>query len=201
MALDTVGLMDALGLRRAHLVGASLGGQIAQIIATEFPMRAASLVSMMSTAGKVEMPDPAAMRIFALPQATTREQAMDNAVQTFRIIGSPEYPVADEAIRERAGRVWDRGHDMTGIIRQSMAAIVTGDRAARLASVTTPTLVIHGSVDLMCRVDAGRATAEAIPGARLEIITGMGHNLPPGLWPRLSDLIAEHVWRVEKASH
>lgn len=193
MAADTVGLMDALGLPRAHLVGASLGGQIAQIVASDYPARVASLVSMMSTPGRVEMPAPSAMGIFSLPAPQTREQAMENAAATFRLIGSPAFPHDDTQVRERAGRAWDRGHHPEGMLRQSMAAIASGDRSGRLAAVRARTLVIHGLADPTCSPDAGRATAAAIPGAELVLIEGMGHNLPPLLWPRLVSLIAGHV--------
>jgi pimeloyl-ACP methyl ester carboxylesterase len=199
MAADTLGLMDALGIARAHLVGASLGGQIAQIIATEHPERVLTLTSMMSWTGARDsgQPAPEVAELFKLPPPNTREQAMENAVAAQRIVGSPGYPVDEAEVRERGGRSFDRGgYDPGAIPRQAMAAMASGDRSARLATVHVPTLVIHGTADKMVDPSGGRATAAAIPGAQLVMIEGMGHNLPPGLWSRIADLIAAHARRV-----
>jgi pimeloyl-ACP methyl ester carboxylesterase len=118
---------------------------------------------------------------------------------SFRVVGSPGYPLDEAAVSERAGRAYDRGYDRSGIVRQAVAVMASGDRTARLAKLRAPTLVIHGSDDKMCDVSGGRATAAAIPGAELVIVPGMGHNLPPGLWPELSQRIAAHVHRAEAA--
>lgn len=195
MAADAVGLLDALLIDRAHIVGISMGGQIAQIIATEFPARVRSLTSMMSWTGArdVGQPAPEVMNLFRRPPAQTREQAMDNAVAAFRVIGSPGYPLDEAMVRDRAALAFDRDHDLTGLKRQAMAAIVSGDRTARLATVRAPTLVIHGLDDRMVDPSGGRATAAAIPGAELVMIEGLGHNLPRELWPRLAGLIAKHA--------
>jgi pimeloyl-ACP methyl ester carboxylesterase len=195
MAADAVGLLDALGIRSAHVVGASLGGQIAQIMATDHPARVRTLTSLMSSTGNllVGLPKLRAMRALAQKPPATRAQMMDQTTELFRVIGSPAYPHDEHELRERAALCFDRGFDAAGAKRQMLAMITGGDRTRRLRCVCAPTLVIHGADDAMCAVSGGRATAKAIPGARLAVIDGMGHNLPPGLWPRLAELIAQHA--------
>jgi pimeloyl-ACP methyl ester carboxylesterase len=203
MAADAVGLLDVLGIERTHVVGASMGGQIAQIIATDFPARVRSLTSMMSWTGSrtTGQMSPESLRLFAMPPAMTREQAMENMVTTLRLIGSPAFPQDEAMVRERAGQAFDRGgYDPGAMPRQGMAALASGDRTTRLASVRAPTLVIHGTQDRMVDASGGRATAAAIPGAALVMIEGMGHNLPRELWPRLADLIAAHAHRADAAA-
>jgi pimeloyl-ACP methyl ester carboxylesterase len=200
MAADTVGLLDALGLASAHLVGASMGGFIAQTVAIEHPGRVRSLTSIMSTTGNPavgQMAPDTAPTLFGGPPATTREAVMEQAVRASRAVGSPGFPPDEDEIRERAGLAYDRAFDPTGLVRQSIAVLASGDRTARLRSLRVPTLVIHGADDRMIDVSGGRATAEAIPGAELVVIEGMGHNLPRQLWPRLASLIAGLVTRVE----
>jgi pimeloyl-ACP methyl ester carboxylesterase len=201
MAADTVGLLDVLGLKSAHLVGASLGGFIAQMVAIEYPDRVRSLTSMMATTGNaaVGKPSPEAMGLFARPEPTNREEVVEQMVETFQIIGSPGYPHDEDELRERMGMAYDRSYDRVGMMRQALATLASGDRTERLRSIKAPTLVIHGADDRMCDVSGGRATAEAIPGAELVVIDGMGHNLPRGLRPRLTSLIADFVLRVEGA--
>jgi pimeloyl-ACP methyl ester carboxylesterase len=199
MAADTVGLLDALGLPSAHLVGASMGGFIAQTVAIEHPGRVRSLTSIMSTTGNpsVGQPHPDTARMFAGGTPTTRAEVMDRAVLSAQIVGSPGFPLDEAEVRERAGLAYDRSYDPTGLVRQAIAVLASGDRTERLQTITAPTMVIHGADDKMCHVSGGRATAEAIPGAELVVIEGMGHNLPRPLWPRLADLIANHIQRVE----
>jgi pimeloyl-ACP methyl ester carboxylesterase len=199
MAADTVGLLDALGLESAHLVGASMGGFIAQTIAIEHPRRVRSLTSMMSTTGdpSVGQAGPELMRILMGPTPRTRDEVVERAVTTFRVIGSPGFPVDENEVRDRAGLAYDRAFDPLGTVRQAIAVLASGDRTARLRSIQVPTLVIHGADDKMCDVSGGRATAAAIPEAGLVVIDGMGHNLPRGLWGRLAGLIADHVQRAE----
>lgn len=200
MADDTVGLMDALGLETAHLVGASMGGQIAQTIAIEHPERVRSLVSMMSTTGAkaVGQIEPEAMKeVFGGPAPVTREETIEHRMRAMRTLGSPGYERNETEMRERLGRAFDRDHDGAAIARQAIATVASGDRTEKLRGVRVPTLVIHGLADRMCNVSGGRATAEAIPGAELVLIDGMGHDFPPALRPKLAEHIAEFVWRVE----
>jgi pimeloyl-ACP methyl ester carboxylesterase len=200
MAADTGGLLDVLELADAHIVGLSLGGAIAQTIAIEHPARIISLTSMMSTTGDMTVGQvhPETLKsVFGGPPATTRQEVIDRTVRVFSVIGSPAYPTEPAAIAERAGLAWDRGHDELAIARQGVASLASGDRTSRLQKLDLPTLVIHGLADLICDVSGGRATAAAIPGAELVVIEGLGHNLPPGLWERFADHIAEVVQRGE----
>jgi pimeloyl-ACP methyl ester carboxylesterase len=200
MAADTIGLMDALGVETAHVVGASLGGAIAQTMAIEHPSRVRSLTSMMASSGNmaVGQPSPDAMRQLAgRPPAVTREQVIEQMLQAFRVIGSPRYPMDEEEVAARVGLAYDRSHDPLGHARQAIAFVASGDRTERLRQLNVPTLVIHGLADGMCDVSGGRAVAEAIPGAELVLIEGMGHNLPPGLREQLAERIGSFVLRHE----
>jgi pimeloyl-ACP methyl ester carboxylesterase len=199
MAADTVGLLDFLGLKSAHFVGASMGGFISQMIAIEYPDRIRSMTCIMSTTGDPSVGYPASdtLSLLAGPPPTNREEAMEQAVKNFRVVGSPGFPLNEDEVRERAGLAYDRSYDLDGMMRQAIAVIASGDRTSRLESVKVPTLVIHGDSDKMCDVSGGRAIAKAIKGSELVIIEGMGHNLPRPLWPRLTSLIANHVLQVE----
>lgn len=202
MAADTIGLMDALGIKRAHLVGASMGGFIAQTVAIEHPDRVRSLTSIMSTTGNpaVGQPAPVTGQLFTFPPPTNRDEAAALSVATFRILGSPGFPHDEDEVRERAALAYDRAYDRLGIMRQGIACIASGDRTERLKTLNVPTLVIHGADDVMCNVSGGRATAAAIPKAELVVIEGMGHNLPRGLWPQLTTLISDHIQRAETSA-
>jgi pimeloyl-ACP methyl ester carboxylesterase len=200
MAADTVGLLDVLGFEKAHLVGASMGGAIAQTMAIEHPTRVRSLTSMMSTTGNMSVgqPSPDVLReVFSGPRAVTRDEVIQQMVRAFRVVGSPGYPNDEKEVAARAGRSYDRCYDPIGVARQAIATVASGDRTMLLRQLDVPTLVIHGLADGMCDVSGGRATAEAIPGAELVLIEGMGHDLPPGLRPQLAERIAEFVWRAE----
>jgi pimeloyl-ACP methyl ester carboxylesterase len=198
MAADAVGLLDVLGLGSAHLVGASLGGMIAQTIAIEHPGRVRSLTSMMSTTGDAGV-GPAHLAALAGLGAPPADRAgfVDWQVRAFRVIGSPGFEFDEAAVTDRAGRAWDRDHDHQGMTRQAIAVLASGDRTARLRALRVPALVLHGAADVMCDVSGGRATAEAIPGAELVIIEGMGHSLPRELWPDLAARIARLAHRAE----
>lgn len=200
MAADTVGLMDALGISTAHVVGASMGGQIAQTMAIENPGRVRTLISMMSTTGNttVGQTSPEVLReVFGGPQPVTREETIEHRVKAMLKVGSPDYPSDENELRERCTQAYDRCHDTVALARQAIATVASGDRTERLRSLQVPTLVIHGLADPMVDVSGGRATAEAIPGAELILIEGMGHGLPPGLRLPLAEHIADFVWRVE----
>ena len=202
MAADTVGLLDVLGLKSAHIVGASMGGFIGQMIAIEYPDRIRSLTSIMSTTGNpaVGQPAPDTMRLLGGATPSTRQEVMEQAVKNTRVVGSPGYPLDEDEVRQRAGLAYDRSYDPPGMMRQFISVIASGDRTARLQSIRVPTLVIHGDSDRMCDVSGGIATAEAIQGAELVVIEGMGHNLPRPLWSRIASLIASLVQRVESGS-
>jgi pimeloyl-ACP methyl ester carboxylesterase len=187
MAGDAVGLLDALGIEQAHVVGASLGGMVAQTLAIRHPQRVASLTSIMSTTGEPGLPQAteAATDVLLSPPAASRDEAMDRAVAARRVIGSPGFQRDEEEIRERAALAWDRGMNPAGFARQLAAVYASGDRTQALRSLDVPTLVVHGEDDPLVPVAGGRATAAAIPGAELWVVPGMGHDLPRQLWPEL----------------
>ncbi len=197
MADDAVGLLDALGIPSAHIVGASMGGMIAQNVAADFPDHVRSLTSIMSTSGHRSLPgaDPLVSRhIFrSRPTGDDRDAVIAHNMRTLELIGSPAYPVDEETRREMTSASFDRCYYPAGFLRHVGAIVHDGDRRQRLARISSPTLVIHGREDRLVPLAGGIDTARHIPGARLEIIDGMGHNLPPGLWPTLVDLIARHA--------
>jgi pimeloyl-ACP methyl ester carboxylesterase len=205
MATDTVGLMDHLGIESAHLFGASMGGMIAQAVAIEYPQRIRSLVSMMSTTGSrwVGLPTFKAFGVLLGTPPRSRDAAIERAFKTFSVIGSPAYPFDKERIRRIAGAAYDRGHSAAGVARQLHAITASGDRSRGLRGLRMPATVIHGDSDVLVRPSGGRATAKAIPGARLKIIEGMGHDLPQELWPTfVTEIVgtAARVATVEQAA-
>jgi pimeloyl-ACP methyl ester carboxylesterase len=202
MATDATGLLDVIGIQKAHVVGASMGGQIAQVMATDYPNRILSLTSMMSTTGSrtVGQTSPEVLKgLFSGPPATTRDEFIQLYVRALRVVGSPDFPSDENEVAAIAGRAFDRSYDPMGAARQAVAAVASGDRTDELRKLRVPTLVIHGLADRMCDVSGGRATAEAIPDAELVLIEGMGHNIPSGLHGRLADQIADFILRVERS--
>jgi pimeloyl-ACP methyl ester carboxylesterase len=200
MAGDTIGLMDALAIDRAHMIGASMGGMIAQTLAARHPARVRSLVSMMSSTGGrwVGRPALSSYAIFLRKAPREREAFIEHAARLFAKIGSRGIPQDTEGVRKIAALSFDRELDRTGAGRQLAAIIASGDRTAELRGITAPTLVIHGSVDSLVSPSGGRATARAIPGAELTMIEGMGHDLPRVLWPRLIDAFAAHAAAADR---
>jgi len=203
MADDAVGLCDALELERAHVVGASMGGMIAQTIAYRHAPRVASLVSIMSSTGSPSLPParPELLARLASPPPEGREATIEAGVETWRLISGPGFPFDEPAIRERTAMLYDRAHHPEGQARQLAAIIAHGDRSPRLASVRAPTLVIHGTDDPLVPVEGGKHTAASIPGAELMLVPGMGHDLPKPLFGKLVEAISTHVKKAGPASH
>jgi len=198
LADDTVGLLDALGLDAVHVVGASMGGMIAQLVALRHPERVRSLTSIMSTTGDptVGGPSEAALAVLLAPPAGDREGAVRRVVDTYRVIGSPGFEFDESVVRDRAGLSFDRAYDPAGVARQLGAVLTTPDRTRDLEAVSVPTLVIHGSADALVNVDGGRAPAAAVPGAELFVVEGMGHDLPREVWPEITDRICALIDRA-----
>ena len=198
MADDAVGLLDGLGIGAAHVVGASMGGMIAQTIAARHPDRVLSLTSIMSTTGdrKVGQARRRMLPILLRRPPANRDRNIARAVRVFRAIGSPGFPFDEEGIREVAGRSYDRCFHPAGAGHQLAAILASGDRTQALRSIEAPTLIIHGTDDPLVNVSGARATAEAIPGAELMLIDGMGHDLPRPVWPRIVDGIEANAQRA-----
>jgi len=204
MASDTVGLLDALKVRRAHLVGVSMGGMIAQIVATEHPERSLSLTSIMAGAGNPSLPPVAKPEVMSkvppappsgdLAAARVRELAM------WKALASPGYPEDDTALMQRIERSMARAYYPAGVERQGAAVLTAGDRRMALRSVTVPTVVLRGADDPLVPVEASRDVAASIPGAELRIIPGMGHNLPVPLVSVIADAILSAATRAGRGT-
>lgn len=194
MAMDTAGLMDALGIERAHVAGASMGGGIVQEMAIHMPERLLTMTSIMSATGDPGLPPPTAEALKVLfgtpPQ--DRDAYLEHHCKVLRTLRGPHFGEDVITDRERAIRNFERGLSPAGVARQLAAIFASGNRTLALTRVKTPTLVIHGDADPLIRVAGGRATAAAITGSKLEIMPGMGHTLPRPLWPRITDAIAAH---------
>jgi pimeloyl-ACP methyl ester carboxylesterase len=195
MAEDVIGLMDALGINSAHLVGASMGGMIAQEIAISFPHRVRSLTSIMSTTGNPRVPPPSreATAVLMAPPPATKEEYLERFAQTWKVLRVGSFPQDEARDRGRAERSFERGLNPAGVGRQLRAILASGSRKERLASVTAPTLVIHGTVDPLVRPEGGKDTAASITGAKLLMIEGMGHALPVPMWPQVIEAIDTHA--------
>jgi pimeloyl-ACP methyl ester carboxylesterase len=198
MAADTAGLLDAIEVEAAHLVGASMGGMIAQTVAVLYPERVLSLTSIMSTTGDsaVGQPHESAIPALITPAPGDREGRIEQAVKLFKLIESPGYPADEEALRAVVTASYDRSYNPAGFARQLAAILASGDRTEALGRIRAPTLVVHGEEDPLIVRSGGEATARAIPDARLKLIPGMGHDLPPALWPELVDAIVENIERA-----
>jgi pimeloyl-ACP methyl ester carboxylesterase len=198
MAGDAVGLLDHLGIERAHVVGASMGGMIAQVVAYEHPDRVLSLASIMSNTGArfSGQPGLATYRVLLGTPPKERDAAIEHTVQVYKVIGSPGFERDEDDLRRMAGLSYDRGRNPAGSGRQLGAIIASEDRSKRLGEIRVPTVVIHGTKDKLVAPSGGRATAKAIPGARLVRIEGMGHDLPRQAWPQIIGAITENAARA-----
>lgn len=202
MAADGIGLLDALDVDRAHVVGASMGGMIVQLMAVEHGARLRSMTSIMSGTGNPALPQAKPEALEALlsrpADPNDRDSVIEHTLKVHRVIASPQYPTPDDLARHRAAATYDRAYYPAGRTRQYAAILADGSRVERLSRVTVPSLVIHGSDDPLVRVESGKDTANAIPGAKLMVIEGMAHDLPPGLVKTLADAIATHAKGVDR---
>jgi len=195
MADDAVGLMDALGIDSAHVVGASMGGAIGQTLAIHHPARLRSLSSIMSTTGAPDLPPPTPQALAVLFKPTPIDQAgyFESYVQTWKVLRAGSFPLDEARDLARAGQNFARGLNPAGVARQMAAILASGSRKQALAAVKLPTLVIHGDVDPLVPLACGIDTAESVPGAKLQVIAGMGHALPISMWPQIIDAITAHA--------
>ena len=199
MAADGVGLLDALAIEQAHLVGASMGGTIAQIIAAHYPERTRSLTSIMSSSGNPMLPPPtpaAALSLFApLPATPDRQSVVQDAIARFESVASPAYPTALEDLQTLFGQEYDRGFYPQGVARQLGALIASGDHRPLLRRITCPTVVLHGKDDPLIQLACGEDVANNIPDAELRVIEGMGHDFPVALTETFADAICQAAAR------
>jgi pimeloyl-ACP methyl ester carboxylesterase len=201
MAADGIGLMDALGLDRAHVMGISMGGMIVQRMAIHFPERLLSVTSIMSTTGNPDLPkasDEAMKALQAQPASEEREDVIRHRMKGRRVYQSPAYPMSDEALYERCAREFDHMYYPEGAVRQYAAIVGDGSRVEELKQVRVPFLVVHGDSDPLVPPSGGEDTAKSVPGAKHVVIEGMGHDLPVELCPRYVELIAGHARAAER---
>jgi pimeloyl-ACP methyl ester carboxylesterase len=199
MADDAAGLLHALGIQRAHVCGMSMGGMIAQTLAIRHPSRVLSLISIYSTTGNPELPQPKpeVVGLLIAPPPKEREACIKHQVGVFKAFAGPGFPFDEKWTYKIMGQAYDRCFCPEGMARQLVAILAQGNRNPALASLKVPTLVIHGTQDPLVSVEGGKETAKAIPGAQLMLIDGMGHDLPHGgAWPRIVDAIAAHTLKA-----
>jgi pimeloyl-ACP methyl ester carboxylesterase len=201
LTADAVGLLDALGLERAHIVGASMGGMVGQLLAAHHGARARTLVSIMSTSGSRRLPQPNwRLRLALIRRPNTRgdrERVIESTVAVLKQISSPGFPPDDALLREQVARDVDRGYHPRGVGRQLLAILASGSRTSILGQITAPTLILHGADDPLIPVAAARDLQQRIPNSRMEILAGMGHDLPRALIPTLTSRIIEHLRRAD----
>ena len=195
MAADAVGLMDALGISRAHVVGASMGAAITQELAINFADRLLTATCIMGTSGDPRLPPPTqeAMAVLMTPTPLDRDAYMERFLWTWRVLRGSAFPEDEARERARAERIFARGINPPGVARQLAAIFASGDRSAALPKVRVPMLVIHGTADPLVPVEGGRAIAAGVPGARLVEIEGMGHALPPAVWDEVVEEVEKHA--------
>ena len=200
LAGDAVRLLDHLGLESAHVAGVSMGGMIAQTMAIEHPGRVRTLTSIMSTTGKrsVGWQHPSLLPALITSRGPGREGYIATSTAFWKLIGSPGYPQEHDRVENRAAETFDRGVSRSGVMRQMLAVLTQPNRSARMRGLSLPALVIHGSADKMVHPSGGRATAAAIPGAELVLIEGMGHDLPPALFPTVVEAIRRTADRLHE---
>ncbi len=199
MADDAIGLLDALKIDKAHICGASMGAMIVQVIAIRYPSRVLSLTSIMGSTGNPNLPQPKqeAMKVIMSPAPTERKAYIEESIKRWRVLYGTSFPFDEKRRRKMAARAYDRSFYPQGFARQLAAVLASGNRKPTLASIKVPTLVIHGGDDPLVPVEGGKDTAEAIPGAELLIINGMGHSLPPETWPQIVDAIATNTAKAD----
>ena len=196
MAQDTLGLMDALKLDQVHLVGISMGGMIGQHVASLAPDRVKSLTTIMTTTGNPKLPRPSGEVMKAMvrggPLPTTRDAIIDQSVATFGVIGTPGEDQNTNGMRDRITRSYDRAYNPAGVARQMSAIVASGDFRKHTRSIKAPTLVIHGNADPLVPIEGGYDIAKLVRGARMEVIDGMGHDVPPRFLPQITKLMLNH---------
>ena len=195
MAADGIGLLQGLGIQRANVAGISMGGMIGQVMASDFPQHVRSLTSIMSSTGRPDLPPPTpeALEVLLTPFPTDREGYIESFVRTYRIISGPVYPINEARVCRWAQLHFENGLNPDGVTRQLAAILYAGDRTDALHRITAPTLVLHGDADPLLSLACAHATADAIPGARLKIIPGMGHVIPDVLWDLVADQMVAHA--------
>ena len=195
MAADAIGLLDALEIPSPHVVGASMGGAIAQTLAIHHPERLRTLTSIMATTGEPGLPPPTAEALAVLFKPTPTDQAgyFESYVQTWKVLRAGSFPLDEARDLARAGQNFARGLNPAGVARQLVAILASGSRKQALAAVRVPTLVVHGDIDPLVPLACGLDTAESVPGAKLLVVPGMGHALPISKWPPIVDAIAAHA--------
>ena len=195
MADDAIGLLDALGIEKAHICGASMGGMIAQVIAYRHPKHVLSLTSIMSTTGNPDLPQgkPEALAAVLAPTPAKREAYVEHMMNVWRKIWSPGFPFEEKRARTFIEESYDRSYYPQGAVRQNIALIANGDRRPLLSTIAVPTLVIHGADDPLIPVEGGKDTVRVIPGAKLLIMNGMGHDMPKGVWGEIAAAISENA--------
>ncbi len=204
MAQDGLGVLDALGIEQAHVVGVSMGGMVAQWLALLAPARVLSLSSVMSSSGARGLPGPtpeASRALLSRPAGSGQAAVIEHAVKLFKIIGSPGFPMADADLRARVTAATQRSYQPRGIARQMVAIVADTGRADHLADVTAPTLVVHGKADSLVPFACGKDTARRIPAARLVGIDGMGHDLAPVVVKHLLAVLIPHLQAAGAAPH